>query len=186
MRTGRLAALATAALLAAAACGEGHAIFNVDIFSFMQNTGGDTLHYTVPPTLTDSFDLPAQKITLLSGASNSIIDTVLIDGTGETVNASGQGTLDLSLFFTSDSASLYTSTPALTIALSPGPDSATTPFSFSTVLGPAFDSLFTQKEVWVGVRISGQNASATTTLDGRMQLTGFRAHIVLQDKVFGN
>ena len=43
-------ALATAALLVlVAGCGQGKAIFNVDVYSFMAGSGRDTIPYAIPP-----------------------------------------------------------------------------------------------------------------------------------------
>ena len=41
---------------AAMGCGEGRAIFNVDVFSFMQGGGNDSLHYTVPGNASGNVD----------------------------------------------------------------------------------------------------------------------------------
>jgi len=75
-------ALAAAALLAlVVACGQGRAIFNVDVLSFMQPSGRDTIPYNLPPSVititADSF-IPVQKISLPSGLGNSSVDSVSV------------------------------------------------------------------------------------------------------------
>jgi len=73
---------ARAALLAlVVACGQGRAIFNVDVLSFMQPSGRDTIRYNLPPspiTLTADSFIPVQKISLPSGLGNSSVDSVSV------------------------------------------------------------------------------------------------------------
>jgi len=47
-------ALALAAALISVGCGEGRAIFNVDVYSFIQGTGNDTVPYLVPAGISDT------------------------------------------------------------------------------------------------------------------------------------
>src|SRR2546427_7229305 len=67
----------------AAACGEGHAIFSIDVYSFMTGTGSDTLR--VPPDPLPGLppaSPPVQDsiipigVDLPSAMSSSIVDTV--------------------------------------------------------------------------------------------------------------
>jgi hypothetical protein len=44
-------ALAAVLLVVVTACGQGKAIFNVDVYSFMAGTGKDTIPYAIPPAL---------------------------------------------------------------------------------------------------------------------------------------
>jgi len=90
-----------AALLAvlAAGCGEGHAIFSIDVYSFMTGTGSDTLR--VPPDPLPGLppaSPPVQDsiipvgVDLPSAMSSSIVDTVLLNGSLDVTNSTGTGT----------------------------------------------------------------------------------------------
>src|SRR5256886_13429414 len=75
----------------AAGCGQGRAIFNVDVYSFLKGTGKDTLRLPpdplppLPPstTVTDSVTPIAVN---LPGAGSSIVDTVRLIGTLDVTN----------------------------------------------------------------------------------------------------
>src|SRR5437879_13915932 len=80
-----------AALAAAAAgCGEGRAIFNIDVFSFLSNANADTLPYSGPlPPLQDT--IPVQTVNSIGIGGSSIVDTVRLTGSVEFVNDTGTG-----------------------------------------------------------------------------------------------
>src|SRR2546425_10996430 len=84
--------LALASAAVAAGCGEGRAIFNVDVYSFLKGTGRDTVPYLVPPGLSGSGTSTPQKINL-PGAGSSIVDSVRALGTIDLINATGSGSL---------------------------------------------------------------------------------------------
>jgi len=185
MRTTRLFSVLAAVGLAAA-CGEGHAIFNVDVYSFIQGSGGDTLHYTVPPTLGGTVQNPPLSVTLLPGLGSSVVDTVQLTGMTAVQNATGSGQVGFKLYFAADSDSVYaaSNTPILstpTQNVGPGVDTVSLPLSGSFT--SAQDSLFTQKKVYVGVQLQLQNTGAAI-LDGRMQLTALQLRLVIKDKIF--
>src|SRR5258708_24459139 len=104
-------ALAAAALLALViAWGQGRAIFNVDVLSFMQPSGRDTIPYTLPPspiTITADSFIPAQKISLPSGLGNSSVDSVSVTAAAVVDNATGTGSVTFEVFFAKDSATAY-------------------------------------------------------------------------------
>src|SRR3989454_4258936 len=81
------------ALLVALAvgCGEGRAIFNVDVHSFLFGTGRDTVPYLVPASTT--LDTSSVQHINLPGAGSSIVDTVHAIGGVTFLNASGLGTI---------------------------------------------------------------------------------------------
>src|SRR5881409_3692927 len=130
-----------AAVALVAACGQGHAIFNVDVFSFMQGTGGDTLHYTVPGGVSLNADNTPTQVNMLGGLGNSTVDTVTITVGADFVNATGSGSDSLFIFFAPDSASTYTGQPFLKVG---GP---LTPATTTHVIGsPTFsDCLFNKQ-----------------------------------------
>src|SRR5438034_10317496 len=94
----------------AAACGEGHAIFSIDVYSFMTGTGSDTLR--VPPDPLPGLppaSPPVQDsiipvgVDLPSAMSSSIVDTVLLNGSLDVTNSTGTGTFSYEVFFSSSS-----------------------------------------------------------------------------------
>lgn len=176
MRT-RWIGLAVAAAALAVACGDGRAIFNVDVFSFMQGTGGDTLHYTVPGGFSGTADNVPTQVSMLGGLGHSTVDSVTITLGADMVNNTGTGADSVFIFFAADSASTYLGTPFLKAGGTLAP-ATTTPVTGSATFT---DSLFNQQTVWVGLRVFGQ-ANAGPALDGRMQLTALAVRIVLQDK----
>jgi hypothetical protein len=79
--------LVLAAALLAAACGEGRAIFNVDIQSFIAGTGNDTIPYVIPPGTATASNW--QKIDLPPGFGSSIVESATITGAGNLINTGG-------------------------------------------------------------------------------------------------
>src|SRR5438132_10928301 len=95
--------LALVSAAVAAGCGEGRAIFNVDVYSFLKGTGRDTVPYLVPPGLSGSGSSTPQKINL-PGAGSSIVDSVRALGPIDLIKATGPGSLGLQVFLARDSA----------------------------------------------------------------------------------
>lgn len=185
MRTMRLSFSVLAAAVLAAACGEGHAIFDVDVYSFIAGTGGDTLHYTTPGIIgtTPPLNNPPLRVTLLPGLGSSVVDTVQVTGAAAIQNNTGTGSLSFKIFFGADSNTVYSTTPILTTAGNAGPGADTTIMPLNATLTSAQDSLFTQKQVFVGVQAVLSN-NTTTPLDGRLKLTALHLRLVIKDKVF--
>jgi hypothetical protein len=185
MRTMRLSFSVLAAAVLAAACGEGHAIFNVDVYSFIAGSGGDTLHYTTPGIIgtTPPLDNPPLSVTLLPGLGSSVVDTVQVTGNAAIQNNTGSGSLSFKIYFGADSNTVYAGTPILTTSGNAGPGALTTNMVLNATLTSAQDSLFTQKKVFVGVQAQLSN-NTTTPLDGRLQLTALHLRLVIKDKVF--
>lgn len=185
MRLGRLTGSVIAALVMAAACGEGHAIFNVDVYSFIAGSGGDTLHYTTPGVIgtTPPLNNPPLAVTLLPGLGSSVVDTVQVTGAAAIQNNTGTGSLSFKIFFGADSNTVYSTTPILTASGNAGPGADTTLMVLNASLTSAQDSLFTQKKVYIGVQAVLSN-NTTTPLDGRLKLTALHLRLVLKDKVF--
>lgn len=184
MRTMRLKTMLVAAAVLGAACGGGHAIFDVDVFSFIQGTGGDTLHYTVPTGLGGTINNPPLSVTLLPGLGGSVVDTVQVTGAAAIENQTGTGTLSFKIFFSEDSNTVYTAgTAILTDSGNAGPGVAVTPLVLNALLTSAQDSLFTKKKLFVGVQ-AGLNNTGAGTLDGRLQLTALHLRLVVNDKLF--
>ena len=97
-------ALAAALLVFVAACGQGKAIFNVEVYSFMAGSGKDTIPYAIPPSSSASAST-FQRILLPPGFGGSIVDSVRITtGNANLINNAGTGTIGLQFRFAADSA----------------------------------------------------------------------------------
>ncbi len=178
-------ALVIAAALLSAACGEGRAIFIVDVLSFIQPSGKDTVRYNVATVLAASADsfIPPQKVNLPPGLGKSSVDSVQVTAAAVIENTTGTGSILLRVYFAKDSASVYTTTPYIaangTIS---GPQPSTVPLLPPTSVSLA-DSVFNADHLWVGVR-AGITKNAGAALVGRVRLTTLALRIVLQDKIF--
>ena len=184
MNKGRLGLALAAATAVALACGQGHLIVNVDIFSFMQGTGKDTITIpTVPATLGGSVDNTPLSVQLPPGLSNSVVDTVGLTGAMVLTNTTGSGTMFVEVFFAGDSASTYSGSPAIssdTVTITTGgPDTMHVRGNLTQVI----DTLFTKAKVWIGLRAHVQ-AGATAITGGKGRLTALDAHVVINDKFF--
>jgi hypothetical protein len=181
MRRYRLMWLALVAGAALAACGEGRAIFNVDVLSFLGGQGNDTVHYTIPGGTAGTVDNPPVKVTLLQGLGNSTVDSVTLTVGADVENLAGSGQVKFQIFFSASQAGLYSTTPyAEDSAIVSGMQTATlTPGPIPLVA----DSIFGQSQIYVGVR-AAVTANAGPAMDGRLKLSEVRLRIVLQDHVF--
>ena len=171
-------------VLSVAGCGEGRAIFNVDVFSFIQGSGQETIPYAIPPLTSGSFSNVPQKFNLLQGAGNSIVDSVRFTGTANLVNQLGAGTIAFQVFVAADSLGTFNAS-AMAVNLPPSNVSGTntTPVTFTSDLTGALTTLFTASELWVRIAAAGSNPGVTPVV-GQMVLTSLNLRIVLQDKVF--
>jgi hypothetical protein len=164
---------------AAAACGEGRAIFDIDVFSFLSSANADTLPYIgpLPPGVPDT--IPVQTVNSLGLGSSSIVDTVRLTGSVDFVNATGTGSVTFQVYFDSVKSSVYTSTPAFSVSGNVTPATTTTsPFAVD-IIDPAMKQLFLASTIYVGIR-----ATATGTIQGTAKLSALRARIVVQEKIF--
>jgi len=176
-------ALATALLVCVAACGQGKAIFNVDVYSFMAGTGKDTIPYAVPPAVSESAST-VLKLSLPPGFGSSSVDSVKITtGNADLLNAAGTGSIGFSLFFAADSSSTWTAPAALNIPSTAVSGSETVPVAITGDLSGVVDSLFKQDVLWVRIQAKGTNGGATL-VQGKGILTALMIRVVLQDKVF--
>ena len=166
----------------AVGCGEGRAIFNVDVYSFFKGTGQDTVHYFIPPGDTSASNTP-QRVNL-PGAGASIVDSVKLFGTLDIVNASGSGTIATQLFLAADSAGSYDPS-ALAFSVSPKSVSgnATVVDTIQGKLNAGANSLFTKSVLWFRLVARGTN-SGLTLLQGKMVLTSLQLTVVITDKLF--
>lgn len=170
-----LAALAATA----AGCGEGRAIFDIDVFSFLSSAKADTLPYIgpLPPGVPDT--IPVQTVNSLGIGSSSLVDTVRLTGSVDFVNATGTGSVLFQVYFDSVKSTVYTGTPAFSVSGNVTPGATTTsPFAVD-LIDPATRQLFLASTIYVGIR-----ASATGAIQGTAKLRALRARIVVEDKIF--
>ena len=168
----------TALAAAAAGCGEGRAIFNIDVFSFLSNANADTLPYSGPlPPLQDT--IPVQTVNSIGIGGSSIVDTVRLTGSVDFVNDTGTGNVHFAVYFDTLKSRVYLGDSAFSVsaAVTPG---MTTPSSFDIPdLPTALKPLFLASTVYVGIR-----ASVTGAVQGTAKLRALRARIVIKDKIF--
>ena len=174
------------ALLVALAvgCGEGRAIFNVDVHSFLFGTGRDTVPYLVPASTT--LDTSRVQHINLPGAGSSIVDTVHAIGGVKFLNTSGSGTILFQIYVAADSLGTYNAS-ALAVSV-PAPPAGPAPVPGPPVgldadFSNAVNSVFTQSDLWV--RLAAHvTAAAGLPMQGKMVLDSLRLRIVIQDKIF--
>ena len=159
----------------AAGCGEGRAIFDIDVFSFLSGAKADTLPYVGPLSGT----IPVQTVRSLGIGSSSVVDTVRFIGSVDFVNASGTGNVTFEVFFDTAQSAVYSGTPALSVsgAVTPGA-TTTSPFD-RDIIDPAMKQLFLASTIYVGIRVS-----TTGAISGTAKLSALRARVVIQDKIF--
>jgi hypothetical protein len=176
-------ALAAALLVLVTACGQGKAIFNVDVYSFMAGTGKDRIAYNIPPTVSASGST-FQRILLPPGFGKSIVDSVRITtGNANLINSTGSGTLGFQLYFAGDSAGTTTAAAALSIPATAVSGAQTVPVTITGDLS-SVSALFTRDTLWMRITATGTNPSITTPLVGEAVLTALVIRVVLQDKIF--
>ena len=176
-------ALILAAALLSAACGEGRAIFNVDVYSFIQGTGQDTIPYAIPPLSSGTVSNTPQKINLPPGFGSSIVDSVRITGAANLINTAGTGTIGLRLYIDSTAAgTLNPSALAIDVPATGVSGTATSPLVITGDLSSALNTLFTASSLWVRMEVTGNNPGATS-VTGDMALTALQLRVVFQDKI---
>jgi hypothetical protein len=165
----------------AVGCGGGHAIFNVDVYSFMAPKD-DTVPYIVPPSSGVSVASPWQKISL-PGAGSSLVDSIVIFGTDSVHNTNGgPGTIGLQLVMTADTLAAVQDT-ALTVAPKRVNLVQNVPDTVRGRLRPSVDTLFTKSTIWARVIAQGYDSSVTP-LQGKMVLQSLTLTVVLTAKIF--
>ena len=167
----------------AAACGEGQAIFKVDVYSFLKGTGDDSIAYFVPPGPPDSASSTPRRIDL-PGAGSSIVDSVLVNGKVSFENQAGTGTIGLQLYLDSTAAgTMNSSALALTVPDANVSGPAATPDTIIGRLSSNVIALLAGKQVWIRFQAKGSNSGAVL-LQGSAVLKGLRLTVVMNDKFF--
>lgn len=172
----------TLVALVIAACGEGKAIFNIDVFSFMQAEDADTIPYysPLPPGVPDT--IPVQEVQLLPiGMDQSIVDTVRVRATIDFVNSNGTGNVGFMLYVDSV-PNVYGGTPALTVGPVAVSGTNTAQGTIDTDLVSTFLPLFARTTIYIGARVT---ATATAPpVQGVARVSSLDLRIVLQERIF--
>jgi hypothetical protein len=187
MRSAWVSATFAAAVLVAG-CGEGRLILNVDVYSFMQGAGNDTLRYpplpipSIPPGVSDTVGSDSVKVVLPGNLGNSIVDSAYVFVIADLDNVTGTGNITVEAFLSADSSTIFSGSPAFSFggAVSPG---AVTRDTVSAELVSTLNSLFTGSEVWLAFRAVVANTGATG-MQGTVRLRALDLRIVVQDEVF--
>jgi len=176
-------AITAVLLIFVAACGEGKAIFNVDVYSFMAGSGKDTIPYVIPSSSSASAST-FQRILLPPGFGGSIVDSVKITtGNANLINSAGTGTIGLQFRFAADSAGTITAPAALSIPATTVTGAQTVPVAISGDLSSTINTVFTRDTLWMRITATGTNAGITP-VTGKGAITALVIRVVIQDKVF--
>jgi hypothetical protein len=173
-------ALAAALLAFVAACGQGRAIFNVDVLSFL--TASDSLkRYSVLGGTPQADSSASRRFFLPPGFGKSTVDSVTATASASVIDTSGSGSVRFDVFFAKTQAAVFTGTPYLTAnsgALVPGDSVALLP---PTTVSLA-DSVFRTDTLWVGIR-ARISTNIGPNMAGRFRLNSLRLRIVLAAKI---
>ena len=170
------------AALFAAACGEGKAIFNIDVFSFMQASDTDTIPYyaPVPPGTPDT--IPVQEVQLLPiGMDQSIVDTVRVNATIDFVNQTGTGTVGFAIYIDSV-PNVYAGTPAFTVGPVNVSGTNTSQGVIDAELVSTLLPLFARATVFIGARVTA--TASVPPVQGVARVSSLDLRIVLQERIF--
>jgi hypothetical protein len=167
---------------AAAGCGQGNLIFNVDVLSFL--SGADTIHYDLPGGVGPVDSSVSRFFALPGGFGKSTINNVSITGAATLYNATGGGNVLFDVFFAKTQATLFSGTPYVTASSGPVSGVDTVPLLPPTTVSPG-DTVFKADSIWVGVRARiTTNPPLTPHMTGQLRLTELNVRIVLNDKIF--
>ena len=173
-------AFVAALLVLVAACGEGRAIFNVDVLSFLSPS--DSLkRFSVPGGIPQADSSAARRFFLPPGFGKSTADSVTASASASVIDTLGSGSVRFDVFFAKTQAALFLGTPYLTTnsgALVPGDSVALLPPSSVSLA----DSVFQSDTVWVGIR-ARISTNVGPNMAGRIRITSLKLRIVLQDKI---
>jgi hypothetical protein len=174
--------LSVALAAAVAGCGEGRAIFNINVFSFLQAEDVDTIPYLapLPPGTPDT--IPVQQIQLLPiGLEGSVVDSVRVTAQLNFANQNGTGQVGFAVYIDSV-PNVYARPPAFQIPPVNVTGTATSQGALATDLAAALLPLFDRANLYIGTRVTA--SASSPPVQGVARVTGLDVRIVLQDKVF--
>ena len=174
-------ALVLAAALLSAACGEGRAIFNVDVLSFL-SASDSAKAYDVPGGIPQADSTVSRRFILPPGFGKSSVDSVSATAAASLENATGSGSVTFDVFFSKTQGLLFTGTPYLSASSGAVSGADTVPLLPPTTVSLA-DTVFNTDSLWVGIR-ARLNTNIGPNMTGHLRLTQIRVRIVLQDKFF--
>lgn len=174
-------ALTAALLVLVAACGEGRAIFNVDVLSFL-SASDSTTPYNVPGGVPPVDSTVSQMFTLPPGFGQSSVDSVSATAAASLENTSGAGSVTFDVFFAKTQGALFTGTPYLSAASGPVSGAQTVSLLPPTTVSLA-DTIFRTDTLWVGIR-ARITTNAGPNMVGQLRLTDIRLRIAVQENVF--
>jgi hypothetical protein len=174
-------ALLVSLLVAVAACGEGRAILNVDVLSFLQ-PGDSVKNYDVIGGVPPVDSTISRQFTLPPGFGRSSVDSVQATAAAVLENATGSGNVTFQVFFAKTQAALYTGTPYVTAASGPVSGVQTVQLLPPTSVSLS-DTVFNATDLWMGVR-ARITTNVGPNMTGRLRLTRLMLRIVVQDKIF--
>src|ERR1041385_2371091 len=106
-------ACVAALLVLVAACGEGRAIFNVDVLSFL--SASDSLkRYSVPGGIPQADSSFSRRFFLPPGFGKSSADSVSASASASVIDTSGGGSGRFDIFFAKTQGTLFLGAPYLT------------------------------------------------------------------------
>jgi hypothetical protein len=174
-------ALLVSLLAVVAACGEGRAIFNVDVLSFLQ-PGDSVKNYNVIGGVPPVDSTVSRQFTLPPGFGKSSVDSVQATAAAIIENTAGSGSVTFQVFFAKTQAALFTGTQFFTAAS--GPVSGVQTVQLLPPITVALsDTVFNTTDLWVGIR-ARITTNAGPNMVGRLRLTQLMLRIVVQDKLF--
>jgi len=173
-------ALAAALLIFVGACGQGNAIFNVDVLSFLSATDS-VKRFSVPVGIGQADSNVARRFFLPPGFGKTAADSVSASATASIIDTAGSGSVQFDVFFARTQGALFTGTPYLTAnsgAMVAGDSVRLLP---PTTVSLA-DTVFQKDTVWVGIR-ARINKNIATTMAGRFRLNSLLVRIVVRGNI---
>lgn len=174
-------ALTAALLVFVAACGEGRAVLNVDVLSFL-SASDSTTPYNVPGGVPPVDSTVSQMFTLPPRFGKSNVDSISATAAASLQNTAGGGSVQFDVFFAKAQAGLFTGTPYLSANSGAVSGVQTVPLVPPTTVSLA-DTVFAADTVWVGIR-ARISTNAGPNMQGQLRLTDLRVRIVVQDNIF--
>lgn len=170
-----------------AGCGEGRLIVNVDVLSFLNESDRVQPYGPIPAGTSGSTETPPFGVSMPEGVGGStIVDSAIITAAADLANATGSAEVEFELFFGTDSATLYSGTPAISVSAILAPATPTT-IAFTEPVPQSFLDIFNQSTVYAGVRIGYRSLDDPITgpdLEGVATVTEFLARLVMSEDVF--